>query len=162
MNEGALTVKQLRVRAQEADALHARSREILTEAVREGARAGLTQRQIAEAVGRSQPEVSRLLRFQPKSRLGRLLVKHRREVLEIIAQAGFSQPRVFGSVVHGTDTETSDIDLLVHSHPTASLFSFSRLELELEKLLGVSVDVVPDNNLRPYLVERVLAEAVPL
>ncbi len=35
----------------------------LVRAVREAAREGLTQKQIAQLIGRSQPEVSRLLRF---------------------------------------------------------------------------------------------------
>jgi predicted nucleotidyltransferase len=43
-----------------------------------------------------------------------------------------------------------------------TLFDVSALVLDLEKLLGTSVDVVTDKGLRPRIRERVLLEAVPL
>ncbi len=43
-----------------------------------------------------------------------------------------------------------------------SLLDLIGLERELAELLGVHVDVVPDNTLKPRMRERVLQEAVPL
>src|SRR5471032_2055460 len=51
-----------------------------------------------------------------------------------------SNPRVFGSALLGTDTEGSDLDLLVDALPGATLFDLGGLQAELEDLLGVSVD----------------------
>jgi hypothetical protein len=48
--------------AREADELRARAGASLREAVGRAADHGLTQKQIAAAIGRSQPEVSRLVR----------------------------------------------------------------------------------------------------
>jgi predicted nucleotidyltransferase len=71
-------------------------------------------------------------------------------------------PRVFGSVTRGTDTETSDIDLLVDALPGASLLDVCGLQVELEDLLGVRVDVVTLGDLPTRFREHVLAEAQAL
>ncbi|BDZ54382.1 nucleotidyltransferase family protein [Agromyces marinus] len=155
-------VEQIGADARAADDLHERSRAMLLGAVRAGARAGLSQREIAAAVGRSQPEVSRLLRFHGSSARGRELVKRRRKVIEMAAARGARNLRVFGSVANGTDRPDSDIDLLVDLAPGTGLFSLARLEAELAEVLGAEVDVVPARALREHLAERVLAEAVPL
>jgi uncharacterized protein len=54
---------ELSAAAERSDSLYRESRRVLMAAVRRGAAAGMTQRQIGRAVGRSQPEVARLLRF---------------------------------------------------------------------------------------------------
>jgi uncharacterized protein len=153
---------ELSADAQRSDALHRESRRVLVAAVRRGAAAGMTQRQIARAVGRSQPEVARLLRFQPASARGRALVDRRAEVLRAAADAGFRDVRVFGSVVRGEDGPDSDIDFLVVPPPEVSLFDLARLERTLSDLLGCRVEVVPAGQLRPGIRDEVLAEAVPL
>ena len=66
--------------ARDADYRISRARAELVRAVRQAAAAGMTQTQIAAEIGRSQPEVSRLLRFHGTSSLGRRLRKHAAEV----------------------------------------------------------------------------------
>lgn len=122
----------------------------------------MSQRQLARTVGRSQPEIARLLRFQPGSPMGRLLARRRAEVVRATAAAGFSDVRVFGSVARGQDRPDSDIDLLVVSPPGVTLFDLARLELALSDILGVRVEVVPETGLRASMRDEVLAEAVPL
>jgi len=156
------TVEQLRIAARTADDLHERSRATLTSAVRAGAAAGLTQRQIADAVGRSQPEVSRLLRFRGSTPLGRALSHHRTRVLDLLASHDVSHVRVFGSVARGTDGPASDVDLLVDLPESISLFTVARLESEIGELLGVSVDLVSARGLKPHIAERVRGESVRL
>lgn len=156
------TVDELRAQAREADELHERSRTLLVNAVRSGAALGLTQREIAAAIDRSQPEVSRLLRFRGQSRLGRTLSKNRRKVLDMAIAHGATNIRVFGSVARGTDTSESDIDLLADVAPGTGLFGLARLERDLSEILGAEVDVVPANGLRNHLAQQVLSEAVPL
>ena len=56
--------------ARRTDEATARARAELVRAVRGAAAGGMTQAQIARQVGRSQPEVSRLLRFHGSSALG--------------------------------------------------------------------------------------------
>ena len=154
--------EQLQAEARAADLLYARSRKILVDAVRAGIKAGLSQRDIAAAVGRSQPEVSRLVRFQGNTPLGKKLRKHRTEVIMIAKEHGARNLKVFGSVVTGKEHEKSDIDLLATFDPGMTLMGIVRLEFALGDLLGVEVDVVPEKNLRPFLRDRVLGEAVPL
>ena len=155
-------LERLRADARAADALHERSRQLLVSAVRTGAAAGLSQREIAAAIERSQPEVSRLLRFQGQSGLGRRLARNRRRVLATARAYGARDVRVFGSVARGTDGPDSDIDLLVELPEAVSLFTLARLERDLAELLGAKVDVVPSGSLRSNLADQVLSEAVPL
>jgi len=157
-----LVRERLKHDARAADQLHARSRELLRNAALRGHREGLTQREIAEALGRSQPEVSRLLRFHPTSDLGRRLARGRREVITILARHGARRPRVFGSVARGTDGPSSDVDLLVEIHDGVSLFDLARAEAEISDLLGAPVDVVPDRSLRSSVATSAVADTVPL
>jgi len=73
-----------------------------------------------------------------------------------------TNPRVFGSVLHGTDTDDSDLDLLVDALPGATLFDLGGLQVELEALLGVPVDLVTPGDLPSKFREQVLAEARPV
>ena len=73
-----------------------------------------------------------------------------------------ANPRVFGSVVHGTDRDGSDLDLLVDALPDATLFDLGGLQDELEALLGLKVDLLTPGDLPPKFREQVLAEAQPV
>ena len=75
---------------------------------------------------------------------------------------GASNVRLFGGVARGDDGPESDIDLLVDIEPTVGLFALRQMRSEAERILSATVDVVPANSLKPDLVERVLAEAIPL
>jgi hypothetical protein len=114
-------VEQMLADALEAERLRVEARGKLVGAVRRGAAAGMSQREIARAVNRSQPEVARLLRFFPASERGSMLAKRRREVIDLAARHGFRNVRVFGSVARGDDGPESDIDLLVTLPRDASL-----------------------------------------
>ena len=70
--------------------------------------------------------------------------------------------RVFGSVLHGTDRDGSDLDLLVDALPGAMLFDLGALQVELEDMLGVPVDVLTPGDLPPKVRQSVLAEAKPV
>ncbi|MFZ1372782.1 MAG: nucleotidyltransferase domain-containing protein [Nostocoides sp.] len=144
------------------DAAVHRARVELVRAVREAAAAGMTQAQIAAEIGRSQPEVSRLLRFHGATPLARRLRASRAEVLRAVAEAGGGDVRVFGSVARGEDDEGSDIDLLFLMGRPLSLMELARLEARVSAVVGVPVDLVPESSLRPALLDRALAEAVPL
>jgi len=72
-----------------------------------------------------------------------------------------ANPRVFGSVLHGTDRDGSDLDLLVDTLPGATLFDLGGLQIELESLLGVHVHLLTPADLPPKFRARVLAEAQP-
>lgn len=90
------------------------------------------------------------------------LEAHRRAVREAAGRFRASNPRLFGSVLHGTDTEGSDLDLLVDALPGATLFDLGALQVELEALLGVRVDVLTPADLPPSFRSQVLAQAQPV
>ena len=73
-----------------------------------------------------------------------------------------ANPRVFGSVLHGTDHDGSDLDLLVDALPGATLFDLGALQYELEKLLGVSVEVLTPDDLPTKFREQIVKEAQPV
>ena len=73
-----------------------------------------------------------------------------------------ANPRVFGSVLHGTDEDGSDLDLLVDALPGATLFDLGGLQVELESMLGIHVDLLTPADLSPKFRAKVLAEAQPV
>lgn len=66
---------------------------------------------------------------------------------------------MFGSVLRGEDTETSDLDILVDPTPETTLLDIGAIRHELHRLLGVPVDVLTPNALPERFRARVLAEA---
>jgi predicted nucleotidyltransferase len=70
--------------------------------------------------------------------------------------------RVFGSVLHGEDTDSSDLDILVDPTPDTTLFDIGAIRHELARLLGVPVDVLTPNALPDKFRAAVLAEASPV
>jgi predicted nucleotidyltransferase len=154
--------------AAETDQLRLRASSSLREAVGKAADRGLTQKEIGRAIGRSQPEVSRLIRayratrFRPTSPLGRILARNRDEIVALAHAHKASNVRVFGSVVRGEDDDASDIDLLVDLDPGADLLDLAALDIELERLLGRPVDIVPTRLLKPHVAAAALADAVEL
>ena len=83
----------------------------------------------------------------------------RTAVCEVALRYQTVNPRVFGSIVHGNDTDGSDLDLLVDPLPGTTLFDLGGLQIELESLLGVRVDVLTPGDLPLKFRAQVLAEA---
>ena len=148
--------------ARETDEAVRQARGRLVAAVRKASREGMSQKEIARQIGRSQPEVSRLLHFHGTTPLARRLRAARRQVIETVKAAGGSNVRVFGSVATGQEHEGSDIDLLFRMDQPLGLMDLAGLEIELGTILHADVDLVPDTNIRPAMRERILSEAVPL
>lgn len=163
----ALLSSNLEEASKQADALRAQARNLMIEAVADAHQAGMTQREIAAKLNRSQPEVSRLLalaepRFRPTSPLGRHLVAHRGELLSALESRGATNVRVFGSVARGDDTEESDIDLLVDIPSRFGLFALGGLAHTATTILGRKTDVIPSRNLRSEVRGSAMRDAVAL
>lgn len=86
----------------------------------------------------------------------------RDEILRLARKYGAHDVRVFGSVARGDAAADSDVDFLVELDPGRSLFDLGGLLMELQDILGRSVDIVTTTGLRDRIRERVLREAVPL
>lgn len=148
--------------ARRTDGTIARARAELVRAVRQAAADGMTQIEIAEEIGRSQPEVSRILRFHGTSPLGRVVRRHSVSIRQALRDVGGRNVRVFGSVARGTDTPTSDIDILFTMDRPLSLMELARVETRLEEIVGTEVDLVPESSLQPVMRDRIISEAVTL
>jgi len=94
--------------------------------------------------------------------LGERVQAHREEIHRLANEHGVSNLRLFGSVARGDDTSTSDIDLLVDLPPHLGLLGLARLQRDLSALLDAPVEVVPAQDLKAGVRERVQAEAVAL
>ncbi|NDJ78205.1 MAG: nucleotidyltransferase family protein [Chloroflexi bacterium] len=87
----------------------------------------------------------------------------RQAVLDLAEKHGAKNLRVFGSVARGEAGPDSDIDLLVEwDMARISAWGGSRLDIELQHLLGRPVDITTENGLHWYIREQVLSEAVAL
>ncbi len=86
----------------------------------------------------------------------------REDINRIAAAHGARNVRVFGSVRRGEPSASSDLDLLVDMSEGRSLLDLVALGDDLEEALGITVDVVTEKSLSPYLRDRILAEAVAL
>lgn len=86
----------------------------------------------------------------------------RTAVREAACRFRTSNPRIFGSVLHGTDQDGSDLDLLVDALPSTTLFDLGGLQVELESLLGIHVDLLTPGDLPAKFRAQVLAEARPV
>jgi len=86
----------------------------------------------------------------------------REAILEIARRYGAGNVRVFGSVARGDTHPKSDLDLLVRFEPGRSLLDHGGLVMDLRELLGIKVDVIDEEAMRPRFREHVLREARPL
>lgn len=67
---------------------------------------------------------------------------------------------VFGSRVRGEAGPDSDLDVLVSFEVLPDLITFTALQQELEDALGMRVDLVLRDSLKPRLRPQILREAV--
>ena len=100
--------------------------------------------------------------WEPSLRPSTAIDLKRAAVREVASRFRAANPRIFGSVLHGTDRDGSDLDLLVDALPGATLFDLGGLHAELEALLGVPVDLLTPADLPPKFRDAVLAEARPV
>ncbi len=150
-------------RTAQRDAELARLRRLL--ALRAMVATGMRQRQIADALGVSQPAVSQQLRAA-----GKLTGVHPEALLEasgpLLTQTaeerGFTKLAVFGSVARHDARQDSDIDLLVEPPPDTSIGDLLAMRELFEQILGRPVDLITYGGLKPGLDDDILREAVLL
>lgn len=69
---------------------------------------------------------------------------------------------IFGSYIRGEQRESSDIDILVEFARPVGLFTFIELEDYLSNLLGIKVDLVLKDGIKPALKDYILREMISL
>jgi predicted nucleotidyltransferase len=120
-----------------------------------------SQRQLSSP-GNGAPETASIMRPMASDPLARHLLALREHLPELAEKYHVRTLEVFGSYVRNEQTATSDLDVLVTFGRTPTLFSFIELENHLSDILGVKVDLVMRDSLKPRLQRRILSELVPV
>ncbi len=94
--------------------------------------------------------------------LADIINKLRQNLPELTLRFQVKSLLLFGSYVQGRQRKGSDLDILVEFGEAPSFFEFLALERYLSALLGVKVDLVMKEALKPAIGRHVLAEAVPV
>jgi len=145
------------------DEVIARMRRAL--ALRAMAATGMSQRQVAEALGITQPAVSQQLKFAPEldDVHPEVLLEAAVPVLKALAAGrAYTRLAVFGSVARHQARQDSDIDLLVEAPEGTSSFGFIRFKQLFAQVVGREIDLVSYGGLKTKLDDDILREAVPL
>jgi predicted nucleotidyltransferase len=95
-------------------------------------------------------------------------MKRKQEILSILKQLLPSLKQIikvksiaiFGFYSREEQTEKSDIDLLVEFEAPVGFFKFIELEDYLSEKLGVKVDLVTPDALKPLIKPQIMEEAV--
>ena len=95
-------------------------------------------------------------------RLSIALQDHRDAIRTIALSHRVTNVLVFGSVVHGDDTDGSDLDILVEPTAQTTMMDIARIQRELARLLPVAVDVLTPKGLPAKFRDQVIAEAQAL
>jgi len=141
----------------------ARLRRVL--ALRAMLASGMSQSEVAQALGVSQPAVSQQLRFAPDLAQvdATTLLQAAAPVLKALAgERGFTRLAVFGSLARGQAGPKSDVDLLVRAPKGTSSFGLVKFQRLLQHVLGRKVDLVEYGGLKPGLDDDIRRDAVLL
>jgi len=88
------------------------------------------------------------------------LTAKRDAILAAATANGARNIRLFGSAARGAEREDSDVDFLVTLERGRTLLDLARLELQLEQILGRSVDVVTESSLKEPVRSSAMREAI--
>lgn len=74
-------------------------------------------------------------------------------------QYGIEKIGYFGSYARNEQKETNDLDIIIEAGKPIGL-EFSDVKYYLEEQLGVSIDLVTTNALKPQLKDQILKEVI--
>lgn len=97
-----------------------------------------------------------------KPDIAQLVEELHREMPHLRQKYAIRSLAFFGSWARGEQRSDSDFDLLVEFERVPGLLRFLELESELSDLLGVPVDLVQKEALKPAIGRRILREARPI
>lgn len=80
------------------------------------------------------------------------------KILSYLNQHGVEKVGVFGSYARNEARADSDLDLMVWFKEQKSLLGMIRIERELSDLLGVRIDLLTEQAVSPYLIDRIRQE----
>ena len=100
--------------------------------------------------------------FPTKWAVARLVAVLRKQRPDLVERYKVRTLGVFGSYIHNRQRFGSDLDVLVEFDDPPGLLKLIELENHLSDLLGVTVDLVTRDGLKPRIGRRVLSEVVSI
>jgi len=79
-----------------------------------------------------------------------------------LKEAGVRRAAIFGSYARGDASENSDLDILVELPPKYSLIDYIRLKHQIEDILGIDVDLVEYDTVKPVIASSIFAHLLPI
>ncbi len=99
--------------------------------------------------------------IESKSRIMNNLEHIKSKIKPILKKYGIKKAGIFGSTVRG-ESVVNDLDLLVKIDRKMSLLEFIGIQQELEDELGMKVDLVEYESIKPALKDDILRDQVPV
>ena len=78
----------------------------------------------------------------------KILTEHKEELKK---KYKIKEIKIFGSYARGEQRETSDIDIIVDFEETPTLIELLRVEEEIERILGIKVDLLTEESISPFI-----------
>ncbi len=85
-----------------------------------------------------------------------------KKIADTLRKYPVSKAAIYGSFAKGTQTKTSDIDILIEPSAPISLFVILQLESELGKIMKRKVDIVEYTAIKPSIKKSVLKDAISI
>lgn len=99
----------------------------------------------------------------PKNKkLSQLIETLRRQLPLLIERYQVESLGVFGSYIRSEQSAGSDLDVLVSFREPPGLLKFIEMENYLSDILGLKVDLVIKDSLKPHIGERILQEVMTI
>jgi len=80
------------------------------------------------------------------------------KLVAILSKYDVQKIGIFGSYAKGIQRLDSDLDVLVNFRNIKSLLTLVRIERELSESIGVKVDLLTEQSVSPYLIDRIKSE----
>jgi predicted nucleotidyltransferase len=94
--------------------------------------------------------------------LEKILEILRQQIPMLAERYSVEKLEIFGSYVRSEQKKDSDLDVLVTFKEDPSLLTYIAIENYLSDLLGIKVDLVMKDSLKPKIGQRILQEAIPV
>ena len=97
-----------------------------------------------------------------KRSLEKILEVLRQQIPMLAERYSVETMEIFGSYVRSEQKKDSDLDVLVTFKEDPSLLTYIAIENYLSDLLGIKVDLVMKDSLKPKIGQQILQEAIPV
>ena len=81
------------------------------------------------------------------------------KLIQILKKHGAKKIKIFGSYARGEAKKGSDLDIIVEFEERKTLLELVGIEQDLEDQLGIKIDLLTEDSISPYLIERINRES---